>query len=350
MDFTRSTVARIDMPYPLGTLTLDGERCVVASTEDHGPILLSRPPYQEAHPVVEGPGGSMALVEDPDRPGELFAIMGCFLGYRFQTGAVYHLLRDGPRAGDPWRATRILELPFAHRIAPVRRGGARWLLAASLAADKRDPADWSQPGTLVASRMPKKPGDPWEFAPVLSGIHRHHGMRAGRFMGRPCILVSGTEGLFAADLSTDGTRWDFERVMESEVSEIAVLDIDGDGVEELVTIEPFHGNTLRIYRRDASRWSRIWETGLEFGHCLWAGSFGGAPGILASNRAGNRDLLLFQWKGHAPADRGLPDPERTVVDAGVGAANMLVLEHGGGELIFSTNQVTGEIACYRPAG
>jgi hypothetical protein len=340
----------MNMPYPLATITLNGEQCVVASTEDHGPILLARPPFHQAREMVNGPGGCMALMEDSDRPGELFAIMGCFLGYKFQTGAVYHIRPDGPGQRDRWSASRILDLPFAHRLAFVARGGARWLLAASLAADKRDPADWSQPGSLTASRVPRRAGETWEFAPILQGIHRHHGMLVASFMGRPSILVSGTEGLFAADLSNDGAGWAFERVMQSEVSEIALLDIDGDGTEELVTIEPFHGNTVRVYRQEARSWRKAWEGGLEFGHCLWAGTFSGTPSILASNRAGSRDLLLFQWDRRARGTGSLADPERIVVDAGAGAANMIVLRHEGSDLIFSTNQAAGEVVCFRQVG
>lgn len=349
MRFSRHTLARLNMPYPLGTISLGGQQCVAASTEDHGPVLLARPPFREAIQMVDGPGGCMALAEDGRRPGELFAVMGCFLGYKFQTGAVYHIRPDGQDAPGAWTAERILDLPFAHRIAFVERGGGRWLLAASLAADKRDPADWSQPGSLSASRVPMRAGEKWQLSPILPGIHRHHGMLVAPFMGKPSILVSGTEGLFAADLARDGADWGFERVLQNEVSEIAVCDLDGDGVDELITIEPFHGSTMRVYRRDGESWRTAWEGALEFGHCLWAGSFGGAPSILASSRAGSRDLLLFRWDPRRRAAGRLADPERVVVDAGVGAANMLVLRDGSADLIFSTNQAAGEIVCYRQA-
>jgi hypothetical protein len=296
----------------------------------------------------------MALVEDGERPGELFAIMGCFLGYKFHSGGVYHIRPDmgpvGRTTPDAWSAARILDLPFAHRIAFVPRAGSRWLLAASLAADKRDPADWSQPGSLYAARVPRAAGEEWRLAPILPGIHRHHGMLVTRFMGKPSLLVSGTEGLFAADLSSGGGDWGFENVMAAEISEIAVLDLDGDGVDELITIEPFHGTSVRVYKQEAGGWRRAWEGGLEFGHCLWAGSFGGVPSVMASSRAGTRDLLLWRWRSKSGDREGLAEPERIVVDAGVGAANMLVLRHQGADLIFATNQAAGEIVCYRAVG
>ena len=298
--------------------------------------------------MVDGPGGCMSLVEDADRPGELFAIMGCFLGYKFQTGGIYAIRPTGRPAGtEAWTSERILDLPFAHRIAFIERAGTRWLVAASLAADKSDPSDWSRPGSLSASRVPRRAGQRWELAPILEGIHRHHGMLLSRFMGKPSLLVSGTEGLFATDLSHDGGGWGFEKVMRHEISEIALVDVDGDGADELVTIEPFHGNALRIYRQETGRWRKVWEGALEFGHCLWGGTFGGVPSIMASSRAGSHDLLLLRWDPRRGSSGMLADPDRIVVEAGAGAANMLVLKSEGVEHIFATNQAAGEIVSYR---
>ena len=282
----------------------------------------------------------MALVTDAEQPGELYAIMGCFPGYKFQTGAIYRIRRE---AGQ-WVSTKLVDLPFAHRIDFVTRGGSRYLMAASLAAFKKDPADWSQPGCLYACRVPKHSGEKWVLAPVLEGIHRNHGLLVARLSGRKSLLVSGTEGLFAADLEQTGSSWVFDPVLKDEVSEVVVYDVDGDGQDELVTIEPFHGNFLRVYRRVSGRYEKAWEGELAFGHGLMAGKLAGAPGILVSNRAGSQDLVLFQF---APTKgRGLSEPVRTVVDAGAGAANMLILGSAGADLILATNQTAGEIAVY----
>jgi len=123
---------------------------------------------------------------------------------------------------------------------------------------------------------------------------------------------------------------------------MAVLDLDGDRAEELATIEPFHGNALRVYKHGRGGWTVAWEGELSFGHCVLGCSLGGAPGILVGNRAGDKSLLFFRF------DRTLK-PERIVVDPGVGPANMVVLDHGGKQRIFSANQTSGEIAMYTVA-
>jgi hypothetical protein len=343
MRFVKRVLATLKAPYPLGLIRHGGVPCVVISTEDHGPVLLANPPYREAAEIIPGPGGSMALMEDPERPGELYAVMGCFPGYKFQEAAVYRIWQE---AGH-WTSTRIIHLPFAHRIDFVTCAGTRYMVAASLAEDKRDPSDWSKPGSLFACPVPQRPTDAWALVPVLEGIHRNHGLLVTSLRGKRCILVSGTEGLFAADLQQG---WAFEPVMEKEISEIAVSDVDADGEEEIVTIEPFHGDALCVYKRTSGGWDKAWEGGLAFGHGLLAATLAGAPALLVSSRAGSRDLLSFQFPPAAGRSAArLGPPSRTVVDAGVGAANMLVLRHGDADLIFSTNQASAEVAVYSAA-
>ena len=72
-------------------------------------------------------------------------------------------------------------------------------------------------------------------------------------------------------------------------------DLDGDGTPEFVTIEPFHGDTLAVYRRDGQgKIAKAWSYPLAFGHVVWAGSVLGQRAILAGNRAGDKDLLLLR--------------------------------------------------------
>jgi hypothetical protein len=336
MRFEKLVIDRLAMPYAIGTLGSGPAASVVCATEDHGPTVVADPPYTRARPLAPGPGGCMALLTDPERPGDLYAIMGCFVGYRFQGAGIYRI-RDGS-------AHRLLDLPFAHRIGIVRREGSRYLLAASIAADKRDAADWSQPGAVHAAGL-GAPDSPLTLVPVLEGIHKNHGFLVTPFEGRRSVLIGCAEGLLAMDLESSDSEWPVRPVLPQEVSEIAVADLDGDGRDELVTIEPFHGSALRAYRQTPGGWSVFWEAEISFGHCVLAGAFAGRGSVLVSNRDGSRDLLLFQFSAEAPSR-----PTRIVVEAGAAAANMLVLTVEGTDRIVSANQAAGEIALYTPLG
>ena len=339
MRFDKKSLYKFNMPYALGRMRLNGEDCVVGATEDEGPIIISRPPYAEAEILVLGPGGCMSLVSHPEYPGELYAIMGCFLGYKFFGGAVYRITAEG----GPAQADKIVDLPFAHRMEIVERGRERYLLLANLSAGKDNPADWSRPGTVYALPMTDPSSQTWDKLPVLEGIHKNHGFLKCDFQGRKTVLISGSQGLFSLDLAAPG--WEFRPVLPYEVSEIAVLDLDGDGEQELVTIEPFHGPRLSVYKNSAAGWQRVWEAELNYGHCVLAEVFQGKPSILVSNRAGDKDLLLFQFDSPGVGGQ-FPEPRRIVVDSGVGAANMLLVKSDGREGIIATNQAQGEMVRY----
>jgi hypothetical protein len=346
MKFVKSIIHRMGMPYAIGAFGggrqpggPGGARTasVVCATEDHGPAVIIDPPYERARTLVAGPGGCMALVSDPDRPSDLWAVMGCFVGYKFQGGGIYRI-----RDGSP--AERAADLPFAHRIGIVNRGGSRYLVAANLAEDKADAADWSRPGAVHAAEL-TDPAAPLALQPILPGIHRNHGFLVSRLEGHPAVLIGCAEGLLAVDLDSTGPQWPFRQVLSQEVSEMAVADLDGDGSDELVTIEPFHGAALRAYRRSAAGWEKFWETEISFGHCVLAETFDGRPSVLVSNRSGSKDLVLFQFDGDSPSR-----PRRIVVEPGAAAANMLVLPWEGRDRIFSANQAAGEIVMYTPVG
>ena len=339
MTFDKTVIHHMNMPYAIGTLGFGTEHSVVCATEDHGPVVRIAPPFRQARAFLPGPGGCMALVSDPERSGELYAVMGCFVGYKFQGGGIYWT--RAPHEGE-CTAVRILDLPFAHRIGLARRGAARYLLAANLAADKKDAADWTSPGGVYAARLDGVADTPLQLQPVLTGIHKNHGFLMANLEGKPSLLIGAAEGLIAVDLGAGATdkEWPSRQVLAQETSELAVFDVDGDGADELITIEPFHGNTLRAYRKSGKSWKAFWDAELEFGHCVLAGMFDGGRSIIVSNRAGNRDLLLFQF------DADSAKPRRVVVDAGAGAANMIVLGHGGRDHLFAANQAAGEIVMY----
>ena len=335
MRFDKKVLFRFNMPYALGWMEKDGQRCAVAATEDHGPIVVSKPPFTSAQVLVDGPGGCMSLVSHPRFPGQLFAIMGCFLGYNFHGGALYRITASGAKT----ETKKLVDLPFAHRMEVVERAGVPTMLLANLSALKDSPQDWSRPGTVYALPLGETEGGALEV--LLPGIHKNHGFLKTELRGRPTVFISGSEGLFSLDVEApDG--WTFQPVLPQEVSEIAVFDLDGDGEPELVTIEPFHGNVLAVYKQHQGVWTRVWEAPLDYGHCVLADTVFGRPSIVVSNRAGTKDLLLYQFHGPDTLTR----PTRTVVESGVGAANMLVVHRPEGDLILATNQVAGELVRY----
>jgi len=333
MTFEKTILHQMKLPYAIDVMGPGPEPSVACAPEDHGPMVRIDPPYRAVRSLLPGPGGCMSIAFDPVRPSDLYAVMNCFPGYRFERGAVCRI-REG-------RLERVLDLPFAHRLGFIRRGGKSILLAATLTAAKQDPSDWSKPGSVYALDVDREGTSGAAPETVLTDIHKNHGFLITSLDSRRTLLIGASEGLLALNLEEPG--WSMRQLLPGETSEVAAFDLDGDGEVELATIEPFHGNALRIYRRSGGGWKQFFEAELEFGHGLLAGIFCGRRSVLVSSRAGKKDLLLYQF-----VDGPSPKPRRIVVDEDVGAANMLLVSSGGKDHILAANRASDQIAKYSP--
>jgi len=324
----------MNMPYAVATLRFNLQTFVLLSPEDHGPALFVDAETWQVVRTLDTPGGTMDMVQHfPDGP--IYAVMNCFLGYKFQDAAIYTLQpHDIRRPSDLWHIARVVDLPFAHRLQPLSIQGREYLIAATLAEQKTSPQDWSTPGSVRLYDTSH-----WqEPTLLLSNLHRNHGLAriSGGFEhsanSQDEIWVSAMEGLFASTIEASHS-WNFTRLTERDISEYAYFDIDGDGARELITIEPFHGPALRVYRvektteQETPRYSltQVAEHALEYGHGLWAGKLMGTERIIVGNRAGHGNLLMFTPANRSQSGNNSIELHPTILAKGVKTAHVAVL-------------------------
>ncbi|HUX20455.1 MAG TPA: hypothetical protein VMW69_04390, partial [Spirochaetia bacterium] len=246
----------------------------------------------------------------------------------------------------PWSARRGFDLPFGHRMETVSIGGRPYLITATIAAGKTNKDDWSRPGTVYAAKIPEQLDGIWEQQPILEGIVRNHGLHRAILDGRETLLVGGAKGLIALTVPTqEGQSWERQTILPQEISEVYAADLDEDGQMELVTIEPFHGNQLSVYKHSGDRvdgtWHRLFEADLSFGHGIWAGTLAGEPAVMAGSRSGDMDLSVFSIQSLVPFVA-----QRSVIERGAGPTQLFVLQENGQDHIFSVNQALSEVAMY----
>lgn len=340
MKFSKTVLAPLEMVYAVHPLELNGWVHFLAATEIRGPCLLFSPPDWKPQVVWEGPGGTMNLVPVPGQQAFL-AIQEFFPVFQSEKAGVVW----AEPAGNPaqlWTVRRILDLPFVHRIEAVRSRDADYLVAATLCGGKDFRDDWSKPGAVYAGRIPARPSEPWPLRTILSAVSKNHGLHATILGGQQVVLISGHEGVFALHVpETIAAPWTSELLIRGEISYLFVFDLDSDGQAELVTIEPFHGNTLGIYKRRTGQWQKVHETAIAFGHAIWAGRLRDQTGVLVGNRAGDKELLWLRVTSANPIKT-----ERVVVDRNVGPAQVCVVSQPGETMILSANHGAGEVSLY----
>lgn len=316
---------------------IDGGRSFVGAGSETEPVVKL---YDLASGNIESlkdcPGGMMSLIPVPGQPGRLVSVMGLFppfLGK--EAGLFLH-----QKKGESWETSRAMDLPFAHRCEFLPALEKNILIAASVSKFKENPADWSNPGVLHAIKMDGKPSCSWDSEIIDSSIFRNHGM--GRYLidGEECLCISGVEGVFSIKLLPDGTLG-LNPIFQKEVSELTFVDLDGDGQSELITIEPFHGNVLNMYKRVNGDWKLKFSAPLSFGHGLSGGFFNAAPIVLVGNRRDSMNLEMFTV---GDFDKGIVN--KHIIEEGAGPTQTQVFSFGDRDYLLSANQVKNEVALY----
>jgi len=131
--------------------------------------------------------------------------------------------------------------------------------------------------------------------------------------------------------------------MDWPISDIAAIDIDGDGELEFATIEPFHGSHFRVYKRDAGAYRMVYQHPevSEFYHVVTGTTLAGKPVFVGGCRRGRQQLFYV----HALQD----DPlvlQAEVIEEGVGPSNVHVMHEPGRDIIVSANREKAEAALY----
>jgi hypothetical protein len=137
-----------------------------------------------------------------------------------------------------------------------------------------------------------------------------------------------------------GARWQVRKILNSPVSDLALCDIDGDGVPEMATIEPFHGSGFSIYHRTEEGYARIYSypQSLPFCHAIWGGQLRSKRVFICGCRSGKRELILLSWqKGRILSE---------TIDSGCGPANVTVIGGQDQDMVVAANHEGGEGAVY----
>jgi hypothetical protein len=332
----KKVILNIESVYTANAFQVGADTFVAAGSETKPEVYLYNLASGNSSLVTGCPGGVMSFIPVPGSPDLFFSIMGLFPPFiGAEAGVFMH-----QRLGDKWKSQKAMDLPFAHRCEILHRNGKNYLFAASVSKHKADPPDWSKPGEMYLTRLEDNPTIPLNPEMIDNSLTRNHGMLRTKIEGTETICISGAEGIYYFE-QLPGNKWVKKLLFEKEVSEFCFIDLDGDGREELVTIEPFHGEALNVYKRNGLNWELKFSDTLSFGHGLSCGFFNNEPVIVVGNRRGSFTLDLFKV---IDLDQG--KFSRTVLEEDAGPTQTQVFTANGTDYILSANQKKNEVALY----
>jgi hypothetical protein len=340
MHIEKRFLASMNRCYSATHVEVDGQSRILLATEGEGPCLAWNGPHHDGpQPVWAGPGGTMSMVPIPGSNGEFLAVQKFFKMFQWEEAKLVHVK---PMADGSYEVTDVLHLPYIHRFDLLPVHDRLYFIGCTLATRKESREDWSSPGKIFVGEY-RGPG-PLQVSVLKDGLTQNHGYSRLERDGRVSSLVTCRQGAYEVTPPPQpGGAWTVRQFMDWPISDIAAVDIDGDGELEFATIEPFHGSAFRVYKRVAGVYQQVYEHPevSEFYHVVTGTTLAGKPVFLGGCRRGRQQLFYV----HALQDVPLV-LQAEVIEEGVGPSNVHVMHEPGRDIIVSANREKAEAALY----
>lgn len=347
MKYTKKVIAEMKKCYAITMFHGDDLDSFLVATEKEGPCRRFALDGSPVETVWEGPGGVMTMVQVPGR-GDQFLSTQEF--YSPNCGGDHARIVTCTKLPDgTWKVKTLCNLPYVHRFGLVKaKDGRYWLLACTIkSACEYKKEDWRYPGKIFAAPLPENldsiDSDNQLQLDVLRDCQlKNHGYYTAP--DKSYALVSTDEGVFRfTPPDKNNSNWDIKCILHKSVSDIAQVDFDGDGKTELITLSPFHGDELTIFKPDADGVYKLviqFPQKYPFLHAIWSGSLNGVPCALVGHRKGERDLLRVYY------DKKTKQYALDTVDNDRGPTNVFAYTYQGKGRIIAANRETDEVALY----
>jgi len=208
-----------------------------------------------------------------------------------------------------------------------------------LCGSKKEREDWSDPGYLLVGKLPDSPDGSMELQKILTGLTKNHGYYRGLYQGEAAGYVACEEGLFTV-VPKSPTDWETTKILSGPFSDVALWDLNGDGVDELIAIEPFHGDTIQVYEQKDGNYTPVYKypRPIAFAHAIQGAVIGGQSCCVIGIRRQDAELaILRNCEGKYQVE---------VLETGVGPSNVAVAHSEQGDILLAANHTKNEGAIY----
>lgn len=339
MKIEKIFLTKLHRCYAVNSTVIDGERKILVATEGQGAAYMYSGDDFKQSVIWEEPGGTMSMIPVPDKNGDFLAVQNFFPTFDSEKATI---VWAKPEADDKWTVKTILHLPYVHRFDILTGAdGTHYFVGCTLCTSKQDRDDWSDPGKIYVGELPADLNEPIQLQVIKEGMVKHHGYSRVTWNGNMAGIATAENGVFVITPPLQkGQSWQVEQLNDIPTSDIAVGDIDGDGQDELITIEPFHGNTFVIRHKTADGYEIVYKypEPMEFGHVVWAGKLRGVPTVIGGQRRHAKDLFYIQYKDGQYV--------KTTIEDGIGPSNVAVINDKEQDIIISANREIGEAVLY----
>lgn len=325
--------------YCASNINMKGENHLLLASEDPNVLceMFSGKDFSVREKVWEQPGGCMSIIPLPNREGEFLAVQEFYLKVSPSLSKIVW----GKYGENGFEFKDVLNFPYIHRFDIYTRNDVTYFIGATIATSKTCKDDWSVPGRIVVGVIPDDLNEGIKIETLVDGCYRNHGYWHDVDNGVDVGYFGSDQGILkVTPPAQKNGQWSVELVMQGQIGEIATVDIDNDGEKEIMTIEPFHGTEIKIYKKLDGKYKEVYhyDNEIEFAHTLVGCQLRGVNTFLAGVRRKDAELFYVQW---------IDNQFKTVViEKGVGPANLAVVNEEDRDLIVAANHTMNEAAVY----
>jgi len=326
---------QLEKCYAVERIWINDHLHIIAASEARSACLLFDVRGNYVEKIWDQPGGTMSLVALREKSARFLASQQ-FYGPDASSDSKIVLAERSVEG--KWQISDVMKVPYLHRFDILKRNGVSYLLAATIKEHSEYQEDWRTKGKLLVSGTLGEIHD-IKLRELELSLVKNHGFYRLEENDYEYALVSGDEGVFKVIPPADICgRWSVRQILAEPVSDMVMIDLDGDGEEELVTISPFHGDDVSIYKKVPGGYVRIYQQQAQFAHAIWGGLIYGKPAVVLGHRYGERNLLVLTMD---------TDVKIQVIEADIGPANVLCYEDRGIIYLVSANRETDQVSFYR---
>lgn len=264
-------------------------------------------------------------------------------------GTLQWIGRSSDDSNRLWNLAPIAEEPTLHRIrwGDVEGDGKQELVVAPLHGRGNKGPNWEGQGArILVYRVPPNPDrDSWPVEVADDSLHIVHNLIVTNFDDdrQDEILTASREGVHVLKRLTKG-GWSKTLIGEGSPGEIKMGRLGK--TRYLATVEPWHGNSVVLYREQKGKWAReVIEDQLSDGHALGWGDFDGDGDeeLAVGWRRGKHGVAVYKRNAEGKWGKSL-----MVDDGGMATEDLAVadLNGDGRPEIVAVGRATGNVKIY----
>lgn len=340
MKFNRKKLTKMQRCYTVEPVIIENKQgfAFASDGENSKGVAFLGENFEEKQILWENAGGCMGIKQIPDKNDEFLSVHEFYL----KKSPSFSKIVWFKKSEGKWIKKDLIHFPFIHRMDIVEVNKVKIVIFATISHFKKDKEDWHLPGAVYAFELPNEYSEDFYINPklVFEGLYLNHGYFNNN---KGQLYFSGSEGIIELDLvDSHIENWEISKIYDEATSDLLLYDLDNDGEEELVKIDDFHGDSVRIFKKNnQNKYEEkfVYSNGAEVIHGLSVIEIENIPTLVIGARKGTAELIAVQYLEG--------EYRKEVIDSGLGPINISTANFESGIYIGVAHHTTDQATIYK---